>query len=470
MSIAAQPVSKTHNSLTMALVIGCVGSIFLLAGLLRALGVSLITPAIVIGGAALLWLAFRYPVGSLGGVLAFMPIFPVAFLLAKLIGPPYVGRLEGCDRVVLLVLVIILWLRNGIRLSPPDWFLIACFGLAVLRFTFGGILINFLADFSFIIPYAAGRMLVLTADQERAWATRAVWIVGILSVLGMIEVFILGPGPRAVLFSTYQTSFVMDGTLSGAYYVSSYGGLRESSTMISPPYFGLLCMVGLIIWWVYRRSLVPACMIAAGLILTITRSAWLNTVMAIAVVAVVMGQKKRFLQYATPALALAVASIGLLGLGDFVSRTIGRDEPMAEGHKDMLVEGWEYVSSHPLGAGPGNYDRPAGAAHDISNTSNAPYIESTYLSLAAAYGALDFLFFLGFLLTAFRTSSSLNTQLGYAAVGILVGFGGAMVVAPIVGEFSLASWIWFPVGLAVRSAVNSSGSLKSTMTNRFAQA
>jgi O-antigen ligase len=387
-----------------------------------------------------------------GSVLAFMPVFPVAFPLAKLFGPPFIGRLEGCDRLVLLVLVSILWLRNRIKLKAPDWFLLACFGVAVLRLAFGGILVNFLADFSFLIPYAAGRVFALAADQERVWATRAVWIVAILSVLGMSEVFVFGPGPRALLYSTFQSAFTSDGTLSGAFYVSSYGGLRESATMISPPYFGLLCMVALIIWWVYRRSLVPAIMIAAGLILTITRGAWLSTAGAIAVLAVVMGQKKRFLRYAAPALVLAVASLFLLGLGDYFSTTIAREDPSAEAHVERVREGWEYVSTHPFGAGPGNYERAAGSKRDMSSTSDAPFIENTYLGFAAAYGVLGCFCFLGFLLTALRESSRLQTQLGYLAIGILVGFGAAMVAAPLLVEFSLACWIWFPIGMAVRSS------------------
>jgi hypothetical protein len=46
-----------------------------------------------------------------------------------------------------------------------------------------------------------------------------------------------------------------------------------------------------------------------------------------------------------------------------------------------------------------------------------------------------------------------RTQLGYAAVGILLGFGVVMMFAPLHLDFPLAVWIWFPVGLAVRSSV-----------------
>ena len=452
MSAASQSAGIVQHSYKTALVFGCATSILLFTALLRLFGVSLAGPALLVGGAALLWLGFQQPVGSLGSVLAFMPIFPVAFLAAKLFGPAFIGKLEGIDRAVLVALAFILWRRNGIKLKAPDWFLLACFGLAVLRLTLGGVFINFLADFSFLIPYAAGRLLTLTADQEKTWATRAVWIVAALSVLGMSEVFIFGPGPRALLYSTFQSAFASDGTLSGAFYVNSYGGLRESSTMISPPFFGLLCMVALIFWWVYRRSLVPAIIITAGLILTITRGAWLSTVGALAVLAVVMGQSRRFLRYAAPTLTVVVACLFLLGLGDYLSSTIGREDPSAEDHLDRVVNGWEYVSTHPFGAGPGNYERAAGARRDMSSTSDAPFIENTYLAFTAAYGVPASFCFGGFLLAALRESVRLHTRLGYAALGILVGFGGAMVVAPLLVEFSLACWIWFPIGLAVRSS------------------
>jgi hypothetical protein len=90
------------------------------------------------------------------------------------------------------------------------------------------------------------------------------------------------------------------------------------------------------------------------------------------------------------------------------------------------------------------------------------FIENTYLTLAAEYGILVGLCFLGFLLAALRVSWRERTQLGYAAVGILAGFGTIMLLAPLHNVFSLACWIWFPVGLAVRFSTTLEGGLGAT--------
>lgn len=448
MSIASQTIAKAENRLAPLAICGVL-SILLFAGLLRALNVSLATPALVFGVAALLWAAFCYPIPALGTVLALMSIFPLAFLLAKFFGPSYIGSLEGFDRAVMLLLVFILWLRNGIKLKTPDWLLLACFGLAVVRFVFGGSLINLLADFSFMIAYGAGRVAVLTASQEKFWARCAVWIVAVLSVLGMSEVFVFGEVPRAVLYSKVADSLAADGTLDGRFFAEAFAGLRESATMISPPFFALLCMAALVIWWVYCRNPLPAAMISAGLICAVTRSAWLGTALAIPLLAVRMEQKRRFLLYAALTLALFIASIPLVGLGDYLSRTKSGEESSAQDHVETLVTGLAYVISHPFGAGPGNYEHPAGAKHSIVTTSSAPWIESSYLMFASEYGVLSSLCFIGFLISTVGVVWPQRTQLGYAAVGILVGFSGAMMVAPLHQDFALASWVWFPVGLAV---------------------
>ena len=450
MSLASQSATRQENRF-VPLAICSVVLILLMAGLLRALGVSLVFPTLVAGTAGLLWVAFRHPVGSLGGALAFMPIFPMAFLLAKFFGPSYIGSLEGCDRVVILVLVFVLWQRNGIRLAAPDWFLLGCFGLAVVRLAFGGMLLPLLSDFNFMVAYAVGRVAVLTAEQEELWAKRAVWIVAVLAILGMVEIFFIGEGPRTALFLAVEPQATIEGGLGNAFRAAGYSGMRESATMLGPLHFAPLCMAALIVWWVYFRNPIPGAMIAAGLICTVTRSAWIGTALAVPFLATIMGQQKRFLRYAALGLALFATSVPLLGLGDYLFATKKGEDPSAEDHLQQIDQAFYYVSAHPLGVGPGRAGR---WALDKFNDMNAFFVDDTYLTFAAEYGIPAALCFLGFLLTSLWVSRRRRTQLGYSAVGILVGFGTVMTFFIAHDIFPLACWIWFPVGLAVRSSTS----------------
>jgi hypothetical protein len=448
MSVASQSVAKAENR-SLPLVICGLVSILLLAGLLRAFGVSLVTPAIAAGAAALLWVAFRHPIGSLGGVLAFMPIFPLTFLIAKFFGPPSIARLEGCDRVVMLGLVLVLLWRNGIKLAAPDWFLLTCFGLATVRFAFSGTLLPMLSDFNFLIAYAAGRLISLTVDQEKLWAKRAVWIAAILAILGMVEVFVVGERPRTALYLSVADFATEDGQIGGQYHAVGYGGLRESSTMLGPLHFAPLCMAALIVWWVYFRNPIPGVMIAAGLICTVTRASWLGTTVAFPFLAAIMGQTKRLLRYAALAVVLFAVSIPVLGLGDYLFSVKKKEDPSAEEHVLEIRQAMDFMVDHPLGVGPGKAGR---WALDKTGNWNALFVDDTYLTFATEYGIPVALCFVGFLLSALWVSWRQGTQLGYASAGILVGFGTVLIFFIAHDVFPLACWIWFPVGLAVRSS------------------
>ena len=459
MSVAPQYVAKAENRFSPFVICGVV-SILLFAALLRALGVSLLTPVLVLGVVVLLWTAFRHPTFCLGIILIFMPLDPLVIILARFFGPSFMQTeaFKACDRIVLLLLACMLWWRNGIRLKTPDWFLLTCFGLAAARLAFGGELAALLYDFDFMIAYMAGRAAVLTASQQKLWARCAVWIVAILSVIGMVEVFIIGEGPRTLLYLAAAEGSTEGGALNGTYHASGVMSLRESATMIGPLQFGALCMVALIVWWVYSRSPVPALMIAGGMIFTLARSAWMGTAIAIPLLAILMRQQKRLLVYASLAFALLIAAIPAVGLNEFLSATVKGDEVSAEGHKQSLVDGMTYVLGHPFGAGPGN-----AGAFAWKNDTFVVWTENSYLELAAEYGIAISVFFAGFLVSALRIVWSQRTELTYLAVGLLVAFSAVMMVVPIHHVFSVGSWVWFPIGLAVTSS-RTPGTIPSSYT------
>jgi hypothetical protein len=400
-------------------------------------------------GAALLWLVLNYPVSALGVVLAFMPFDFMAIALGKFYGLPHMTLVSACDKeVILLLLTFILWRQNGFKPTAPDWFLLACFTLAVMRTAFGGTLVGLVTDFAFIIPYFVGRVTVLTTKQEHIWARCAVWIVGILSVLGLVEVFIFGEGPRTLLYLAIGSE-AEGGQLTASFHATGLTGPREAATTGGPNGFGAFCMVALIIWWVYCRNPLPAAMIAAGLICSVTRSAWLGTAAAIPLLAVITHQKKRLVLYATLALALFAASIPVLGLSDYLFATKTGQDPSAEGHRDQILDGLKYAADHPFGSGNGKVGPLAS-----KEVSNVPVFETTYPALAAEYGIATVLCLVGFLFSVLYLAWREQSQLGYVAVGILVGISLVMMFTLPLTDRRLASWAWFPVGLAVRSCLN----------------
>ncbi len=342
MTTVSQCARKAGNPFASALGLSGLVLILLFAAGLRVFGVSLIPAAFTVGAAALVWIALRHPVGSLGVVLAWMPIHPLAFLVATFFGPSYLGRFEGCDRATLLLLALILWRKNGVKLVAPDWFLLACFGLSFLRLVFGGTLLALLSDFNLVIAYAAGRVAWLTRGQEGRWARRAVWIVAVLSVLGG-----RGVCPRRR-------------SEDGSLFVRCRRGDRRSCAE---------CRLSR--RWVYRppgiRHHVRAASVCAamhgcpgslvGLLpesracghdhcgphLSVTRSAWLGTAAAIVLLAVIMHQKRRFSLYAVLALGLFIAAVPILDLGDYLLSTRTGQDLSAQGHRESIVKGLEYV-------------------------------------------------------------------------------------------------------------------------------
>lgn len=427
---------------------------FLLVVLLAASLSIFVSPLLILAtilGFAAVWMIFRFPTSILGAVLAFAPIDYMVIEFGKLFKLPAMSVVSACTKEVpLLLLLLILGRRNGLKLATPDWFVLGLLILAVLRTLLDGSLLNLVTDFQFVIPYAIGRVAVLSSQRQCQWAKRAVWIVAILSVLGMIEIFVLGSAPRTFLYLATEGS-TEGGRLTASFFGAGFAGMREASTMVGPPNFGALCMIAMILWWVYARNPVPAAMIAAGLMCSVTRSAWIGSAVAISLLGILMNQTKRLMVYFLLGIALFIAAIPTLGLRDYLFLTKTGQDPSAESHRDSILGGLDFIAGNPFGGGNIRVGpRPA------EKNGNALLVETTDLAFGAEYGVLALICFVGFMLSALRLVWPQHSQLGYAAVGILVGLGLAMSVLLLHDDRRLACWEWFPVGLAVRSAVNGS--------------
>jgi hypothetical protein len=431
-----------------ALACGVGGLIFAL--LATATMSSLISPAavaVLLAAPLFAWALFRHPVTALGLLLAFMPFDYMAIELGKFFGLPAMTLVSACTKEIpLLLLLAVLWRRNGYRPAAPDWLLLAFFGLAGLRTLFDGTLTGFAADLSFLLAYAVGAVTVLSPKQERLWAGAAVWIAAILSGMGLIEVFLLGEGPRTLLYLATDSQ-TEGGQLTASFHAIGFTGLREAATMVGPNYFGALCMIALILWWVYSRNPLPGAMIAIGLICSLTRAAWLGAALAIALLACLMGQKKRLLPVGLLGLGLFAISVPLLGLDDYLLFNRTSQDESADSHRDMIVDGALYAVAHPWGAGNRKLS-PLALQDDV----NARVFETTYPNLAAEYGIPAALCFVAALIGGLRQLWRCPSRLGYAALGILAGLMVIMIFTLPMTDRRLNAWAWFPIGLALRTA------------------
>ena len=416
-------------------------AVFALAGFVAIF----VSPLVVFGalvGVALAWALLYRPTRALGILLAVMPFQFLPITLGKFYGFEHMSALSICTKEApLLLLAIALLQRNGFRPVLADWFAGAFFTVALVRSAFGGFFMGFADDVVFLIPYLVGRVAVLDQAQERLWVRRAVWITAVLSVVGIGELLFLGEEPRRLLLAVALTEEDLSGLHAGG-----YEGLRASSTMGGPLAFGALCMIALILWWVYSRNPIPAGIVFAGLVCSLTRSAWAGTFVAISVLALRLGQKRRFLKFGMASAVLFLVAIPLLEIRDFVSMSTTGQDNSVQGHVASLRKGVAYVLDHPLGSGGGSVGFRA--TKDNALLEN---IDSVYLTYGANYGVLAILSFGGFLVSAFCAVWKQRSQMGYAALGILVGFAIMMMFEPTRTGTQLNSWVWIPVGLSLRS-------------------
>jgi hypothetical protein len=179
--------------------------------LILAASLSLIvSPLLVLAtlaAAVFLWAIVRRPTTVLGVVLAFMPLDFMAIALGKFFNLPHMTLVSLCTKEIpLFLLAAVLLRRNGFHPTAPDCWLFGCFSIACVRTLFGGTWFALWTDFNFVLPYFIGRMTILSESQERAWAKCAVWIAATLSMLCLVELFIIGDGLKNLFYFALDTS------------------------------------------------------------------------------------------------------------------------------------------------------------------------------------------------------------------------------------------------------------------------
>jgi O-antigen ligase len=183
----------------------------------------------------------------------------------------------------------------------------------------------------------------------------------------------------------------------------NYGSERVSGMLLDPNAFGGLLMVAVVLQGVTQQGGQPliegvpgwiaSVILAVGLILTLSRSAWMG--LGLAVVVIALARPKRVVLWGALAL-LAVGAVYLILGQESGSRelALAQRENTAMQRVDQVRQGWAMFSEHPiLGAGLGAFDRDKDPG-----TPHATLIHNTSIWMLSEFGLMGLTVFAGFML------------------------------------------------------------------------
>ena len=395
-----------------------------------------------------LYLCWRWPVGVIAVILVLAPFQPLPTMIAKVAGLDWAVAVSSLKELGLLTAVAVLAWRARPKLGPLDFILGTLLGWAIFVSIIRpnpDTLISLKDDFEFVLAFWAGRLIVLRGS----WVRVGLWTAGVVALLGLIEFFIVGPEPRMLLMGVTDAQ-----DLGYSFQADSFSGMRAASTLASPLEFGAFCTLGLLVFAAFhdrlgKKYLIPALLLALGVLVSITRMAWVGAALGLVLVAY---RQRRLMHLAVIGLitvpVLMATLVPYLDLNDYIARTIARTDVSEQGHVASLAEKSAYVLTHPLGNGAGSVG-PRAAARN----SKAIEVESAFLMFGIAYGWPGFLLFSGFYVTVALTLVRKQSILGLAAAAVAVAMVFMLGVSPIHVEFPLNSWAWMLFGSAIAEPV-----------------
>lgn len=392
--------------------------------------------------------AWAFPRRCLVVLFLLLLVQPVAVLLMQFekLSDMWIAAISGSKEAVLAIIFISLLCKTKPRLILSD---VLIGGLILFALLVGianpasPILVGLKDDFDFAIAYGVGRALV-ASEEETLWFVRISLVaVAIISLVGILEFTFFGPAPRMFLMGATRAD-----ELSPTFGAEMLQGFRAASTLTSPIEFGHICTIGLLFFAGYYKSLswpywIASAFTAGGLITSVTRSAWLGTVVGLCLIAVRTGQKLKLLALFLVAACILAALAPALGVKDFLALTLSGKEPSLQGHEKSLADMGDYVVAHPFGSGPGTAGVRALESHRMANVM---YAESSYLHFGLEYGLPGMVLFAAFCASVVFGCMRNSTTLGVAGSAVALAFIViyAFVSPPI--DFPGAVWTWLPIG------------------------
>lgn len=431
----------------VSLAVSYVGTVFAASVLWNAPMVRMAALGLAAAGVGL-WASWRWPAAVAIAIVVVAPFQPLPTMVAQAAGYTPVLVASAMKELLMAWVVVAAAVRHRPRLALPDILLLSLLGVAVAHRFFGGTWIGIKDDLEFALPFAAGRVLQLSERGRLLWGQLALGAMSVVAALGLLEYFFVPPELRA-LWMALQA-------VPSQFYATGYEGARIASTLNGPAEFGLLCGFALVLLAALRDHLsrrwwLMAPLLASGVVLSVTRSAWIGAILGLAVVEAKRAGYRRSLSFAAGLVVALLAVMLALGMTSFFHATTSGEETSLQVHRESLAEYSTAVWRHPLGTGPGTVGPRA-----LERSSTAVNPESSYLGLALAYGWLGGLLFIALCWTCLRRYWRIRTNVAAAASAMLLAYILAMFVLPLHMSFPLACWAWFAAGMSVRLAQSSS--------------
>ena len=405
---------------------------------------------IVVGVVGLVVSAWRWPVATLALVFTLLPFIPLPTIAASAAHYPNMPLISSVKEAVMVICLASLWRKNGMVWKAVDAaaFMLVSMGFLSLLFRpdLQG-LWGFKDDFAFVLPYFVGRTLILRRSHEVRWVKVAIVLMVVLALGGVVEA-ILGPAPRALLYGLADPS-----DLPYSFGALAYEGFRPGSFTSSPLEFGPFCMLGLLLLVAYRRELsriwwLASLPIFTGLVISLTRAAWLGLLLGAGIIALRQGFKLRFALLSVAAVLAVLALAPVLGMEDFLTATrTGRDTSLVY-HQANILESVGSILAHPLGSGPGTVGPRAS-----ERQGQAYNVDGGYITFGLEYSILaPLVLFLFYILCIARCWHD-DSRLGDFALVMISTTAAFQVFMTLQIDFNLSAWMLLPVGMSVRQAV-----------------
>ncbi|MDQ2744527.1 MAG: O-antigen ligase family protein [Chloroflexota bacterium] len=224
---------------------------------------------------------------------------------------------------------------------------------------------------------------------------------------------------------------------------------------------GLLVMAAIIVLARSHRlrlvTALPALAVAAALLLTLSRGAWLATAVGIVVLASLSGARRALGLVAVALIAWAVLLAVQPHAATLVAGRIGRYDNSIQARQSYLTLGMHVIEQYPLGAGWGAafVETPTG----LQPSNQAPWYHNDYLQLGSEIGIPGLLAFLALWLILLRLTRRAvlrlqGTQRAISA-GLLAACCGLLLQAGTEQMFwraNIAPHFWIVAGFAMAAA------------------